>query len=365
MPLSQEQIDALKNPETVISIQLLNPKKPGSKAAERFDRYKAATSIQDATAKGANWQDLSSDFEKGFLKICDSVPMGSIGLGSTKRAAPEGTPDREAEARSKIQSTELVPKALPELAEPVSKVEMSAATISLLRTMIRDEIKNGMVEMEHRFGAKLDNVIGEVKEELCVERASRQQLEERVAQLEQQNVRNQAASTAKEFEDEHVDKSVVVVGGFGDKVLEDAEALVQEMMVGIAGFKGVDMIDVEQPLALANFDTPASALKFIRSQKKNHIIQTNKLWAAENRSKTERIRCKIVSKLKKYMIELGGFQARDVVTSYKMFEVNARVSGKILPVAAVTEACELIWFNDTVPTVQVREALDSFVQELE
>ena len=96
--------------------------------------------------------------------------------------------------------------------------------------MIRDEIKNGMLEMEHRFSAKLDNAIEEVKEELCVERASRQQLEERVAQLEQQHSREQAASTAQLFED--VDKSVVVVGGFGDKALEDAEALVQQMMVG-------------------------------------------------------------------------------------------------------------------------------------
>ena len=65
------------------------------------------------------------------------------------------------------------------------------------------------------------------------------------------------------------------------------------------------------------------------------------------------------------MIELGGFQARDVITSYKLFKVNARVSGKILPVATVTEACEVIWCNEEVATVQVREALDSFVQELE
>ena len=65
------------------------------------------------------------------------------------------------------------------------------------------------------------------------------------------------------------------------------------------------------------------------------------------------------------MIELGGFQARDVVTSYKMFRVNARVSGKILPVVTVTEACEVIWCNDSVPTVQVREALDSLVRGLE
>jgi len=48
-----------------------------------------------------------------------------------------------------------------------------------------------------------------------------------------------------------------------------------------------------------------------------------------------------------------------------LFRVNARVSGKILPVATVTEACEVIWCNDAVPTVQVREALDSFVPELE
>ena len=34
----------------------------------------------------------------------------------------QGTPDREAETRSKIQSTDLVPKALPELTESVSKV---------------------------------------------------------------------------------------------------------------------------------------------------------------------------------------------------------------------------------------------------
>ena len=46
-------------------------------------------------------------------------------------------------------------------------------------------------------------------------------------------------------------------------------------------------------------------------------------------------------------------------------EFNARVSGKNLPVATVTEACEVVWCNEEVATVQVREALDSFVQELE
>ena len=199
-----------------------------------------------------------------------------------------------------------------------------------------------------------------------------------------------------------MDKSLVVVGGFDDRALEDAEALVQQMMVGIAGFKGLNMIDVEQLLALlilSNFDTPASALMFfvfflspgpfsrrcawsspptrirwqaygsgqpgfasghppgVRVARGCHrrrwhhgraaevhpfpknMIYINKFWAAENRSKTKRVRCKIVSKLKRNMIELRGFQACDVVTHKKLFKVNAFVSGENLP----------IWFNDTVP----------------
>ena len=69
MPLSQAQVDILKTPTTVIEIQGQNPKKPGSKSFERFDRYKSATTIGDATTKGPNWQDLSTDFEKSCLKV--------------------------------------------------------------------------------------------------------------------------------------------------------------------------------------------------------------------------------------------------------------------------------------------------------
>ena len=64
MPLSQTQIAALKCPETTISIQQENPKKPGTKAHERFEKYMGAETIGDAMSKGANWQDLSGDFEK-------------------------------------------------------------------------------------------------------------------------------------------------------------------------------------------------------------------------------------------------------------------------------------------------------------
>ena len=76
--------------------------------------------------------------------------------------------------------------------------------------------------------------------------------------------------------------------------MEEAEALVQQMMVRIAGCKNVEMIDGESPLGLATFEPPMHAMKFIRSQN-NGAIHTNKLWASENQSQTERAQCKTVS----------------------------------------------------------------------
>ena len=79
---------------------------------------------------------------------------------------------------------------------------------------------------------------------------------------------------------EHIDKSVVVVGGFNKKTVEEAEALVQQMMVDIEGYKSVKMIDGESPLGLETFDSPMQAMKFIGSQKKNGTIHTNKFWVS-------------------------------------------------------------------------------------
>ena len=117
MPLSEDQISALKNGATSISIQMENPKKAGSKAWERFEKYKHATTIAEAMGHSANWQDVSGDFERGYMKIVDA---GNAAMtSSTKRSAPEGTPDREAQARSKFQPTQLVPQVLvPESLDP-------------------------------------------------------------------------------------------------------------------------------------------------------------------------------------------------------------------------------------------------------
>ncbi len=250
---------------------------------------------------------------------------------------------------------------MPECVDTVSKVEMSAGTIAALRGMMRDEIRSGMLEMEERFNKHLASSIGELREELNEEKTARKTLEQRLVALEERKCK--PWFTPKVPEDP-VDKSVVVLGGFLDKAVEEVESLVGEMMVGIAGYQDVDVIEVSPPIALAKFDSPLRALKFLRSQRKNDTIQTNKLWASENRSKAERIQCKLTSKIKKYLIELGNFDAKDVFASYKSFKVSARKNGKLVSVASVTTDGEVRWDDEAVPGQEVMEAMDSFAAEL-
>ena len=95
-----------------------------------------------------------------------------------------------------------------------------------------------------------------------------QPLEGRIAELEHKNALHHPNLRVDGNDLEHIDKSVVVVGGFKEKTVEEEEALVQQMMVGIAGYKGVEMIDGQSPLGFATPHSPMQAMKFIRSQKK-------------------------------------------------------------------------------------------------
>ena len=256
-----------------------------------------------------------------------------------------------------------------------NKVEISAATMSALRTMMREEINRGVTDM----GTKLMTKMEDLQQDLAEEKTARkllqqevqegnlkyQQLEGRIAELEHKNAQHHGNVHVDGDDLEHIDKSVVVLGGFNEKTVEEAEALVQQMMVGIAGYKDVEMIDGESPLGLATFDSPMQAMKFIRSQKKNVTIHTNKLWASENRSRTERARCKIVSKLKKYLIELQGLTPANIIASYKTFRVVIRDQGKPVPVAYVGRNLGLEWLNANSVVDEVREAMDAFIQDRE
>ena len=355
-----------------------NPKKPGSKAWERFEKYKGAHTIAEAQTHGAKWEDLSGDFEKDYMKFTDLHDVEMV--SSTKRAAPSGTPDREAESRAKQSYTELVPKALnTEMtrsdAITTNKVEFSAATMSALRTMMREEINRGVTDMEAKLMTKMEDLQHDLAEEQSARKLLQQEVQEgnlkyqqlecRIAELEHKNAQQHGNVHVDGDDLEHIDKSVVVVGGFNEKTVEEAEALVQQMMVGIAGYKSVEMIDGESPLGLATFDTPMQAMKFIRSQKKNGTIHTNKLWASENRSRTERARCKIVSKIKKYLIEVQGLTPSNIIASYKTFRVVIRDQGKLMPVAFVGRNLGLEWLDASAVVDGVREAMDAFIQDLE
>ena len=184
MPISKEHMEALKTGSTQIQFAQENPKKPGSKAWDRYEAYKGTTTIAQATENKAGWQDLTADFEKGFLKIMQEMEVEAA-QGSTKRPAPEGTPDREAQARTKAQASDLMPRTLPtKVEDPISKVEMSAATIATLRAVMREEISIGMCALEGRLTNKMDEQFIQMKQDLEHKRSARAMLAERVAQLE-------------------------------------------------------------------------------------------------------------------------------------------------------------------------------------
>ena len=87
---------------------------------------------------------------------------------------PEGTPDREAQARTKAQASDLMPRTLPtEIQDPISKVEMSAATIATLRAVMREEISTGMSALESRLTNKMDEQYIQMKKDLEEERVTR------------------------------------------------------------------------------------------------------------------------------------------------------------------------------------------------
>eukprot|EP00435_Cladocopium_sp_Y103_P014011 s4480_g3.t1 len=230
--------------------------------------------------------------------------------------------------------------------------------------MMREEIRNGMCEIEERVTNKFDAESAKMHEELCAEREARRCLEERMEAIEKKQI---AIRTHPEVTQEEVHKSVVVLGGFPEDGLDDALALAEEVLKEAMGFQDVHMAETNANIALATFNSPVAALDFVRRQKRNKGMQSAKLRVSEIRSRSERMRCKIVSKTKKYMIELGGFMPRDIIVSYKFFNVTARVAGKLTLIADVNEACEIMWHdsNGIGPMQDVRRAMEDFQAELE
>ncbi len=67
MPPSAEQRFSLNKSDAKGNFKQEKPKTLGSKAYQRYDKYKTHNSIGEAMQQGANWQNISLDFDKGWL----------------------------------------------------------------------------------------------------------------------------------------------------------------------------------------------------------------------------------------------------------------------------------------------------------
>ena len=95
-------------------------------------------------------------------------------------------------------------------------------------------------------------------------------------------------------------------------------------------------------------------------------MREHKLWASENRTPEERRRCKIVSKIKRALIEHGRFDPKNVLVSYKSFSARIRMDKGFMNVANVKPDGIIEWLGDDgVVNSDVKEAMAEFVEMLE
>ena len=357
MPLSADQKIVPKSPGTKVKFEQENPKTPGSKAYQRYDKYKSNNTIGEVTQQGANWQDLTVDFEKGWLTTPDSPGIMDVDAPSgAKRAHTEGTPDREATIRAKTLAREAEHHQQVE----TQKIEMSSATITALRMMLREEV----TAIEERLANKVESSIQELKEELRQEKETRKDLEERIAKLENENKAHKPAAPLDDMD--IVEKDRIVIGGFSDMDGEEAEKLVHEVLLGVPGYQGAYATNPAPSVVMAQFDSPAMALRAVRNQRFNPKMQEHKLWASENRSPNERRRCKLVSKLKRMLIEHDKHDAKNVVVNYKWFHVRLRHGMGYHNVATVTTDGKMEWMDqDGLVSATVREAMAELEANME
>ncbi len=124
--MTEEQISRMKVSTTQISYVQANPKTAGTKAWERFEKYKSSTTVEQAMAAGAKWDDFRSYFDKGFLKFADSKPeedaMDTGSESGHKRRAPQGTPDRDALARARNAPTAMISASVKDELRPATEV---------------------------------------------------------------------------------------------------------------------------------------------------------------------------------------------------------------------------------------------------
>ncbi len=69
---TKKKKNELPPPDTKISVQQKNPKKAGSKSAQRYELYKSASTLAELYSLGGTKGDVRNDFERGYIKVVTS-----------------------------------------------------------------------------------------------------------------------------------------------------------------------------------------------------------------------------------------------------------------------------------------------------
>ena len=149
---------------------------------------------------------------------------------------------------------------------------------------------------------RMNEQIQNMKENIEKERTASALFETRFQHLE---VKQNMKVGSDKMEDQ-VEKSSAMIGGFGEKSIEEAKGMLKELLAHLDKFHNVNLVEGNRGgLGLVPFDDPSHAMKFVQSQKKYVGIRHVGLWVAENRSRAERNRSRIVSKLECFSLSLG------------------------------------------------------------
>lgn len=104
---------------TGIRFKAENPKRAGSKAHERYEIYKVATTMEEAVRLGASRSDVQNDIKQGLCAVLDSVAV-TVGR---KRQAPDDGPTAKRPATAAVEAR-VTPASIP---APVPTGEPSAS----------------------------------------------------------------------------------------------------------------------------------------------------------------------------------------------------------------------------------------------
>ena len=210
---------------------------------------------------------------------------------------------------------------------------------------MREEISIGMCALESRLKNNMDEQFIQMKQDLEQARSARTMLEERVAQLESKQATKENTNAVTEA----VDKSIAVIGGFGETPVEKAEKFAHDLLKHVHGFHEVSMVDGNS-IVVAQFDTLANARNLSHHRKNiRKYKQTNCGW-----QKTVAA-CRGTRPKLARLIELANIPPKDVIVNYKLSKVIVRDNGKLMSIAFVKDDVTINWNDASNVPAMVQE----------